>query len=546
MKMRRWLVLVVLGILLTACGSLPGDLEKQAKAIPKNLDSLEKTLSSREADFRKFTQDDDAWTFYKPYAEREKWEEVFGKTRDEIGRLRKLHKDEVKPLLKADREEDAEALKTQIARMNSAYDGVNRNMRFVSDRMVILREGKENAKPWLGTVGKQIDEINASVIQADDARKKARQEFVSKAADIDVRFAPIMKLQEDANAVHGVVQEQYTLHENSSADVDYAAFADGVKKVDGIHGEIQSLTQQYGSDVQSLYSDYTLILADQKVEYAVQLGRSTWDNGSDWDTTKNATFEPIRVSEEDFVYLQNLPQGEGKKSQGNLARLYRGGKKIDIYIDNNVWNRFGINAAAQWVSRHDEGNVWIEDLTPLYFHKYTEVKGQDRTDLDWTEVDEEDYFDTQDALGMAIESKPLGMFSDEAIEEPTPPGMANVGNEKYGEWRSDGSGNSFWHYYGIYSFWGNMLGGNNTTMYSRNDYDSWRSHRSQDPEKRGYGYYGGTATNPKYGSAGSATAQSSKYANSSYAKSGGFKRSQASVRGGGASSRNRGPGGRGK
>lgn len=50
-------------------------------------------------------------------------------------------------------------------------------------------------------------------------------------------------------------------------------------------------------------------------------------------------------------------------------------------------------------------------------------------------------------------------------------GSEYVGNSNYGEWRTNSSGNSFWHWYGQYAFFSMMFG--NRPVY----YDSWSTNR---------------------------------------------------------------------
>ena len=50
-------------------------------------------------------------------------------------------------------------------------------------------------------------------------------------------------------------------------------------------------------------------------------------------------------------------------------------------------------------------------------------------------------------------------------------GSEYVGNSNYGEWRSNSSGNSIWHWYGQYAFFSMMFG--NRPVY----YDSWSTNR---------------------------------------------------------------------
>lgn len=87
------------------------------------------------------------------------------------------------------------------------------------------------------------------------------------------------------------------------------------------------------------------------------------------------------------------------------------------------------------------------------------------TTTDWLKVSDAFFDKHMDDMGMEIAFK-----KDGKVEKKTaPPGYSNyVGNEKYGQWRSDNSGNSFWAFYGRYAFM--------SSMFNMMTYPYYRSH----------------------------------------------------------------------
>ena len=124
---------------------------------------------------------------------------------------------------------------------------------------------------------------------------------------------------------------------------------------------------------------------------------------------------------------------------------------------------------------------------------------------------------------------------------PPPPGLANVGNPKYGEWKEDDNGNSFWSWYGRYAFFSHLFF-YPPYYYPYGGWQGWhRNYRYKKP------YYGTTKNgNRQYGTFGTQVKQSPKYRNSTFAKTGGFKSGPMGVRGAGSRTRGGGPGGKGK
>lgn len=83
-----------------------------------------------------------------------------------------------------------------------------------------------------------------------------------------------------------------------------------------------------------------------------------------------------------------------------------------------------------------------------------------------------------DNLGMALVTK----TGDKLSKQPSPEGYEHyVGNSKYGEWKKDSSGSSFWEFYGKYAFISSMI-----NMFSPIGYSPWNSYHSNYRYRRPY------------------------------------------------------------
>jgi len=130
-----------------------------------------------------------------------------------------------------------------------------------------------------------------------------------------------------------------------------------------------------------------------------------------------------------------------------------------------------------------------------YTHMYQIVIGEDIQTTPWQPVPQEVYRRYESYLGMTLLSKTEeGSIS----EAPHPPGYQYVGNTRYGRWERDGSGNSFWSFYGKYAMMSHLFGLGTRTVY-RGDWNNYR-----DYSRRGRAYYG---PNKEYGTNGSYTKQ---------------------------------------
>jgi hypothetical protein len=125
-----------------------------------------------------------------------------------------------------------------------------------------------------------------------------------------------------------------------------------------------------------------------------------------------------------------------------------------------------------------------------YHHKYRIIQDEQAYTTDWMKVPEDYYRRNEGFLGMTLLSKNKGEY-DSTVG---PPGYNYVGDEKYGKWKKDSSGSSFWEFYGKYALISHMLGGG--PLYRR-DYRDYQDYRRQ-----GRPYYG---SGNRYGTNGSYT-----------------------------------------
>jgi hypothetical protein len=284
-----------------------------------------------------------------------------------------------------------------------------------------------------------------------------------------------------------------------------------------------------------LYTSYTKILKDMKEDYFVTIKRESWDENSDYYDPRFATYQR-QVSPELYEALI-------AEDLDTIATITAGftGSKFSSKIGDR-WKELAINPAEHWPGRgHNAAAFWVEDSREAYFHKYLlEQEGETR-ETDWEPVEPDVYDANFEYLGMAILAKPYGVFEEDRDVQAAPPGMAYVGNDKYGEWKTDSSGNSFWSWYGKYALF-SMLFNSRPSYYGYNSWNGWNSgYRNSRP------YFGKTQNGfQQYGTSGTAVKQSPGFQSSNFARTGGFRSQTASVRGAASGLRGGGPNNKGK
>ena len=158
------------------------------------------------------------------------------------------------------------------------------------------------------------------------------------------------------------------------------------------------------------------------------------------------------------------------------------------------------------LDRYPEYSVILADMreegtfSTDYWHQYRVTTGEREEgsdDLvyaenirDWERVNRGTFARYQPYLGMVILSKGTDGNVD---HDQHPPGYQYVGNDRYGQWRGDGRGGSFWEFYGRYALMSHMIGGFGRPIY-RNDWNSYRDFRGRGQPYFGSGAYGTNGT----------------------------------------------------
>ena len=124
-----------------------------------------------------------------------------------------------------------------------------------------------------------------------------------------------------------------------------------------------------------------------------------------------------------------------------------------------------------------------KENSDTYFHKYKIILEKANTASEskeddfevkltkWEKVSPITFEEHQKDLGMTVLSKKNGVLD----KKSTPAGYNNyVGNNKYGSWKTQSNGTSFWAFYGQYHFMSSLFYGSRHRYY-RSDYNYYRT-----------------------------------------------------------------------
>ena len=510
--MKRILLTTITAAALISCSPVHSAYKSEHRSVKSDYSRLDKSIATQLSKYEKLKSSSD-WDFLEPYAKKENWDKSFLAIKEKSTKNKNEYIRGVKS-----KKESATETKAHIA----AHKGISGGL---INESLLINKRASNLVRYAKNKDSVLSQLELSLIDVDKRDRSFNSYADSQASKHENKADKIKVMKQVASGNVSSIKEN-SLRVVSEFEKTLPKYDEIANNISAINKEIKAYkeyTDEQTEELSSLDKDYTLVLKDMKIEYQASVGMSDWSNYYDC-CTEDSSFGAKKISQGDYEYLRSI-------NGDNIADVNDGNFRPRIKKD--VWDRIKPPKSSVRLNGGD-GNFWLNDLSPTYYHKYTEIEGSNVSDGQWEEVDEEDYALHLNDFGMAIESKPYGVFESEATTVPTPVGLNNVGNKKYGEWRNDSSGNSFWHYYGQYAFFSNILGYNNS--YSRNEYDRYNR------RDRSGGYYG----NGAYGSTGTSTTRSPAYQKSPLGRSGGVKAAPQSLRNKSRSIRARGPRSSGK
>jgi hypothetical protein len=517
MKGSRSLRLVLLAMFVVGCSAkLPQHLHEQVEEMPKRLETARGKVASSRQTFDSVIKSQEYKTFLATYDTKEKWVEKFSQAIEKVDTADRVYKTRIEPIMKENKPESEKEATNLILAFNTLLKEADTLSDYPGNRMARLEEAKEHSSQMIAQARTQWKATKSVHDEIASVTKKAATDFPAKKDDIATRMSPFNRLYDTSNKCIESAEKEF-----KSNKPDYSVLADSCTTVEKNLGEYQTKSVELKEKLAELGRSYSKTLVDMNVDYYVVIGRTDWDEWAEFDNDSDYTFAPVKVDASVYQQWEQL---------GNTGN--------DVSVSEEQVTAFGLDPNENQSSGSRE--FWLSDLQEKYFHKYLVVENGQKSTSDWEEVTEAFFDEHEYDLGMDIVSKPYGLYEDEVIDEAAPPGIAYVNNSRYGHWKDDGHGNSFWEWYGQYAFYRDMLGGPQPYYYSRTEWNDWhRNYRGEEP------YYGpNKEKRDRYG-VGSVYINS-RYGNSNWVMTGGYNRQMDSVRSAGGSFRAGGPGGGGK
>lgn len=267
----------------------------------------------------------------------------------------------------------------------------------------------KNPDKFLERAEKALTETKSVIDSTSTKVSETKEIFPRKKEDLEGRFAALIKKRNDLEKSIAKVREEHKKDEK-----DLAVFGDGTIFIEENLENLKKDSGEIEKRIIQLSKSYTKILSDMKIGYSVEIGRSTWDESSDFATEYTYTYPARTISENAAAELAKYyPNRE-------IARVYR--SSPSILVSRKSWSELGIHLDYPWRSGSaDSASFWVDDAGSRFYHKYIIVEDDKKSETDWIEVDESYFNANKENLGMAVVSKPYGSYEDEKLTQAAPP-----------------------------------------------------------------------------------------------------------------------------
>lgn len=540
-----------------ACGGLPDEDIKKAQLIPATLKQAKEIIVANKKANKTFLNSEQG-KILKPYADREKWDNYFNQANLEYQQSESIYQKTVLPIIERDDDKEIIEFRLAMIQIHRKIVATRVTASKASSRKNFLLSTIKNAPDLVSKAKTDLIEINHLLTSALKYTKKPALDHPLKKEDINSRYQTLNLLRNKANKSLSLATAEFDKIKSHRSD--YAIFGDNIKNITDTLAKLTKSVPALKAKFDELYRSYSKTLVDMRIDYFVQIARTSWDNSSD------------NPSEHTYIYTSQVAENVANyfnKRSGLLATGYKN-VAISSSVDKRMWAALKILPNKSWPSTFDTtSEFWVKGILLKYYHKYLITENTTQKVTKWQMVKSNYFWANEKNLGLTLLSKPYGMYEEETIKSASPPGLEYIatpvmlngkatGKNQYGEWKQDSSGNSFWEYYVAYSFIRMMLGGNSYHPYYYKDWTNYSSRKS------GTSYYG---TGQRYGTYGSSTYNNSRYKQSNYSRknpglrtasgrnklrtssksrSSTYKHSSSGIRSSGPRSRSRGPSGGGK
>lgn len=516
----------------------------ETHAFINKIERQEKHLAARKKTF-KALESTPNWEFLQAYSNAENWPNHFILSAQELDKTKQFFQLNIEPLFERNHKEDTEKLLTQLHRGKKLLAVAIDEANFPEERADFILTSRKNKDTYLEDAKSRLSNIQALSDSFTQTAQAATRSHPHKTLDIDKKIKTTEASLASMKAALAIMQGEY-----DASSTSYARYGDAYSTLRYQSSTTKKAIATKTAQLQELDQSYIKVLSDQKVDYFVTIGRANWCERDGCGNGSEMRYPPAKVDANSFNYFDSLSLSIIARNQPSFFSS----REFNLAIPQARWDALKISSQYNLPSNRRHAEYWVDKTFTKTYHKYTTIIDGEPSMGSWSLVNDNYFWQHFNNLGMAIETKPIGVYASETLMQAEPVGMATIaeptvvngvasGRNDYGEWRQS-NGQSYWHYYGMYRLLGDFV---TPGHYGYNDWRGYNSHDFSGP------YYG---RNNEHGTYGSSTYSSARYRDSVFskrnpktvsdAKTGRRSHTTHSIRGAGSASRGRGPSGGGK
>ena len=304
MKPSKIIVLLVIGLFLyigyKAIYALPDEYVKQADDFQRAYNAQKFQLGQTEKDFKALQASDD-WEFLQPYADREEWADSLIAARSEFSAATKLNTEVITPITDRDHEDDIKPLVAAISEASALIATSSKYSRYFYERSRLILDARQYKESYFEQV-KKIEPV-ATRINNDFIKvaSKSKEAHPQKAEDINSKIVVAQTLLLTLYDQESILSKQHT-----SSNTDFALYGDTYQAILAQDKLLKQQVKENKELLQQLDRNYVKVLADQKVDYYIVIGRATWCESDGCGTGSNYKFPEAPVDADTFEYFDSL------------------------------------------------------------------------------------------------------------------------------------------------------------------------------------------------------------------------------------------------
>jgi hypothetical protein len=347
-----------------AVTSMPEFYITDAQSFAKSIERQKLRLERFQNEFEKIMASDMA-PFLNRYSEQESWPKYFVSSKNSLAEAQNLNITIVKEILDRDHKKAIPLLIETLKKGSVSVRSSVRYSKYPGQRITFMLDSRDNKDAYFAQSDQMIKEAVNQVAVFTNKAKVSAEKYPEKNEDISNKVTDAEKILGQLKTAFVVLQKEYR-----SAEIDYAVYGASYNEIKELHKSVLDYVKLKSQLLAQLDRSYVKVLADQKVDYFIVIGRANWCLGDSCYDGSELRYPAAHVDENTFEYFDSL-----NISTIATMRSSWSSKKLHLSIPQNRWNALGVSSTYRWNNREPQAEYWVENTIMKTHHKYSIIEG---------------------------------------------------------------------------------------------------------------------------------------------------------------------------